>query len=157
MTITKTIIRCAADIKALEGQEVGVSDWVMVDQHRIDRFAEATDDHQWIHVDVERAARELPIGTTIAHGYLLLALMPHLLNSFVEFHNIKRIINYGLNEVRFKNMVPAGRRLRMRTRLNSVRQRAGGTQVLMENTLEIEGEAKPACIAETIVLYYFDE
>lgn len=82
MTITKTIIRCAADIKALEGQEVGVSDWVMVDQHRIDRFAEATDDHQWIHVDVERAARELPIGTTIAHGYLLLALMPHLLNSF---------------------------------------------------------------------------
>ncbi len=154
--MTKRIIRSAADIKALEGQEVGVSDWISVDQERINRFADATEDHQWIHVNPERAARELPTGSTIAHGYLLVSLMPRLLDTFVEFQGLKRVINYGLNEVRFKNMVAAGKRVRMRSRLLSARQRAGGMQVILDNTFEIEGEAKPACTAETIVLYFFE-
>lgn len=154
--MTRRIIRSAGDIKALEGQEVGVSDWISVDQERINRFADATEDHQWIHVDPERAARELPTGSTIAHGYLLVSLMPRLLDTFVEFQGVKRVINYGLNEVRFKNMVAAGKRVRMRSRLLSARQRAGGMQVILDNTFEIEGEAKPACTAETIVLYFFE-
>lgn len=154
--MTRQVISSAADIKALEGREVGVSDWILVDQERINRFADATEDHQWIHVDAERASRELPTGTTIAHGYLLVSLMPKLLDTFVEFRGLKRVINYGLNEVRFKNMVAAGKRLRMRTKVLSARQRAGGTQVILENTMEIEGEAKPACTAEVIVLYFFE-
>ena len=155
--MSRVVVRTAADIKAFEGREVGVSDWILVDQDRINRFADATEDHQWIHVDVERAKRELPIGTTIAHGYLLVSLMPALLDSMVEFDGIKRIINYGVNEVRFRNMVPAGKRVRMRTALKSARQRAGGLQVILENTIEIEAEAKPACTAEVLVLYFFEE
>ena len=154
--MTKLVLRSAADVKALEGQEVGVSDWIVVDQERINRFADATEDHQWIHTDPERAARELPTGSTIAHGYLLVSLMPRLLDTFVEFQGLKRVINYGLNEVRFKNMVAAGKRVRMRSKLLSARQRAGGLQVILDNTFEIEGEAKPACTAETIVLYFFE-
>ncbi|MEQ1801371.1 MAG: MaoC family dehydratase [Gammaproteobacteria bacterium] len=154
--MTKLVFTCAADVKAYEGQEIGVSDWILVDQDRINRFADATEDHQWIHVDVERAKRELPIGTTIAHGYLLISLMPKLLDTFVEFQGLKRVINYGLNEVRFKNMVPSGKRVRMRGKLKSARQRAGGTQVILENTIEIEGETKPACTSETLVLYFFE-
>jgi len=154
--MSKLIFSCAADVKAYEGREIGVSDWILVDQERINRFADATDDHQWIHVDVERARRELPIGTTIAHGYLLISLMPRLLDTFVEFTNLKRVINYGLNDVRFKNMVPAGKRVRMHGRLKSARQRAGGLQVILENRIEIEGEAKPACTSETLVLYFFE-
>lgn len=155
--MTKRVIRCAADIKALEGQEVGVSDWILVDQKRIDGFADATEDHQWIHVDTERAARELPTGTTIAHGYLLISLLPRLLDTFVEFTGLTRVINYGLNQVRFKNMVRAGSRVRLRSRLLSARQRMGGLQVILDNRIEIEGETRPACTAETIVLYFFDD
>ena len=151
--MSRRVIRCADDIKALEGQEIGVSDWILVDQNRINGFADATEDHQWIHVDPERAARELPTGTTIAHGYLLISLLPK--PRFVEF-KARSVINYGLNEVRFKNMVPAGKRVRMRSKLLSARQRAGGLQVILDNRIEIEGEVKPACTAETIVLYFFE-
>ncbi len=154
--MSKLVFRCAADVKAYEGMEIGVSDWILVDQDRINRFADATEDHQWIHVDVARARAELPIASTIAHGYLLVSLMPKLLDTFVEFQGVKRVINYGLNEVRFKNMVPAGKRVRMRGKLKSARQRAGGLQVIMQNTIEIEGEVKPACTIETLVLYFFD-
>lgn len=155
--MNRLVFRCSADVKAYEGREIGVSDWILVDQDRINRFADATEDHQWIHVDVERARRELPIGTTIAHGYLLISLLPRLLDTFVEFQGLKRVINYGLNEVRFKNMVPAGKRVRMRATLKSARQRAGGLQVILDNTIEVEGEAKPACTIETLVLYFFEE
>lgn len=155
--MAKLVFSCAADVKAYEGREIGVSDWILIDQDRINRFADATDDHQWIHVDVERARRELPIGSTIAHGYLLISLMPKLLDTFIEFTRLKRVINYGLDDVRFKNMVPAGKRVRMRGKLKSARQRAGGLQVILENTIEIEGEAKPACISESLVLYFFED
>lgn len=152
----KIIFGCAADVKVYEGREIGVSDWILVDQHRINHFADATDDHQWIHVDVERARQELPVGSTIAHGYLLVSLMPRMLDTFVEFRGLTRVINYGLNEVRFKNMVAAGKRVRMRTKLVSARQRAGGLQVILDNTIEIEGETRPACKAEVLVLYFFE-
>jgi acyl dehydratase len=155
--MSRLVFSCAADVMAYEGREVGVSEWILVDQERINRFADATEDHQWIHVDVERARRELPTGTTIAHGYLLISLMPKLLDTFVEFTRLKRVINFGLNEVRFKNIVPAGKRVRMRGKLKSARQRAGGLLVILDNTIEIEGEAKPACTNETMVLYFFED
>jgi len=139
--------------KAYEGQEIGVSDWYLIDQDRINRFAEATDDYQWIHVDVERAKKELPIGKTIVHGYLLTALLPVLVENVVIFKG-ERAINYGLNKVRFKQMVPSGSRVRLRSTLKSVRKRAGALQVILDNTIEIEGESKPACVAETIALYF---
>ena len=147
------IIDSEEDVKALEGQEVGVSDWYLIDQDRINRFAEATDDYQWLHVDVERAKKELPVGSTIAHGYLLTALFPVLSEKIIIF-NGERVINYGLNKVRFKQMVPAGSRVRLRSTLKSARKRVGALQVILENTLEVEGQNKPACVAETIALYF---
>jgi len=151
------VVKSVADAEALVGEEIGVSDWIDVDQSRIDLFAEATDDHQWIHVDTERAGRELPIGSTIAHGYLLVSLMPALIENFVHFEGVERVINYGLNKVRFKNMVPSGSRVRLRSKLLSARRRAGALQAILENRLEIEGESKPACVAETIAMYFFAE
>ncbi len=147
------IIKSIEEAKALEGQELGVSDWILIDQDRINRFAEATDDFQWIHVDTERAKAELPIGKTIAHGYLLTALFPALIEDIVRFEG-ERAINYGLNKVRFRQMVPSGSRVRLKTVLKSARKRAGALQIILDNTLEIEGEAKPACVAETIALYF---
>ncbi len=147
------IVKTYEEAKALEGQEMGVSEWLLIDQDRINRFAEATDDFQWIHVDVERAKEEMPTGTTIAHGYLLTALFPALIEDIVIFEG-ERAINYGLNKVRFKQMVPAGSRVRLRSRLKSARKRVGALQVVLDSTLEIEGQNKPACTAETIALYF---
>ncbi len=150
-------IESVADAKALEGQEVGVSDWTVIDQHRIDQFAESTADHQWLHVDVERAAKELPGGKTIAHGYLTLSLIPGLTGDFIDFRNLTRVINFGLNKVRFLNMVPVGSRLRARATISKVRERGGGVLLTSDVTIEIEGQEKPACIAETLGLYFFGE
>ena len=147
------IVKTVEQAKELEGQELGISDWMMIDQDRINRFAEATDDFQWIHVDTERARAELPIGSTIAHGYLLTALFPALIENIVVFEG-ERAINYGLNKVRFKQMVPAGSRVRLKSTLKSARKRAGALQIILDNTMEIEGQIKPACIAETIALYF---
>ncbi|MGI9329913.1 MAG: MaoC family dehydratase [Gammaproteobacteria bacterium] len=152
MSVTITSI---ADGEALEGTELGVSGWLVVDQDRIDRFAKATDDYQWIHVDPERAKAELPIGSTIAHGYLTVSLIPALVDQFVVFENVDRVINLGLNKVRFKNMVPSGAKVRLRSKLITARKRAGALQTTIEHTMEIDGETKPACIAETLVMYFF--
>ncbi len=151
------VIRSIADAEGLVGQEVGVSDWVQLDQARINMFAEATDDYQWIHVDTERAAKEMPSGSTIAHGYLLISLLPGLIDDFVKFEGLERAINYGLNKVRFKTMVPAGSRVRLRSTLKSARKRAGALQVILENVLEIEDHPKPACMAETIAMYFLSD
>ena len=150
------IIKTAEQAKSLEGQELGVSEWMTIDQERINRFAEATNDYQWIHVDTERAKVELPTGSTIAHGYLLTALFPALIEDIVTF-GAERAINYGLNKVRFRQMVPAGSRVRLKSVLKSVRKRAGALHVVLENTLEIEGQVKPACVAETIALYFLTQ
>jgi acyl dehydratase len=155
--VIRRVVRSIEEAKALVGQEVGVSGWILVDQARIDGFAAATDDHQWIHTDPARAQTEMPGGKTIAHGYLLLSLMPALMDMIVELPTLQRAINYGLNKVRFKNPVPAGSRVRMRSRLMQAQKRAGALQVILENTIEIEHQDKPACIAEVIALYFLGD
>ncbi|MET0337109.1 MAG: MaoC family dehydratase [Caulobacter sp.] len=141
-----------ADVASLVGQEVGVSDWVEITQERVNQFAEATGDHQWIHVDVERATRE--IGGPIAHGYLTLSLIPFLGAGLLNVSGVTRGINYGTEKVRFTNMVRVGKRVRMRQKLTGVEPKAGGLQLKNECTIEIEGEERPACVAETISIIY---
>ena len=138
-------------LRALIGQELGVSDWLEVTQDLIDRFAEVTGDHQWIHVDVERAKREMPGGKTIAHGYLLLSLLPKLGAGIYKLAWPTRSINYGSDMVRIVNPVKAGARIRLRQSLVAVEDGAPGAhRITVRQTLEIEGEAKPAMIADTI-------
>lgn len=138
-------------LRALIGQELGVSDWLEVTQDLIDRFAEVTGDHQWIHVDVERAKREMPGGKTIAHGYLLLSLLPKLGAGIYKLSWPTRSINYGSDKVRIVNPVKAGTRIRLRQSLVAVEDGAPGAhRITVRQTLEIEGEAKPAMIADTI-------
>ena len=151
------VISSIEDAKALEGVEVGLSDWVVIDQNRIDQFAEATGDYQWIHVDTERAAREMPDGKTIAHGYLTLALIPALSGNFVKVENLARAINFGLNKVRFYAPVPVGSKMRARATVLQARQRAGALLLTSEVRLEVEGERKPACVAETLGMFFFDD
>ncbi len=142
------------DVATLAGQETGVSGWVTVDQDRINKFADATGDHQWIHVDVERAKQFMPGGKTIAHGYLTLSLIPMLAAQTLQVTGVTRGINYGSNKVRFTSMVPVDSRVRARQKLLSVEPRAGGLQLINEITIEIEGQDRAACIAETISLIY---
>jgi acyl dehydratase len=142
------------DLPGLVGQETGVSDWVTIDQDRINSFADATGDHQWIHIDVARAAKEMPGGKTIAHGYLTLSLIPWLTGGFLRVEGVTRGINYGANKVRFTSMVPVGSRVRARSKLLSVEPRGGGMQLVSEVTIEIEGQQRPACIAETIGIVF---
>ena len=138
-------------LRALIGQELGVSDWLEVTQDLIDRFAEVTGDHQWIHVDVERAKREMPGGKTIAHGYLLLSLLPKLGSGIYKLSWPTRSINYGSDKVRIVNPVKASARIRLRQSLVAVEDGAPGAhRITVRQTLEIEGEAKPAMIADTI-------
>jgi acyl dehydratase len=149
------VVRSIEDAKALEGEEIGVSDWVVVDQNRIDQFAEATADHQWIHVDTERAAREMPGGKTIAHGYLTLSLIPALTARLVEFENLARVVNFGANKVRFYTPVPSGAKVRARAKGLQARRRAGALLLTSEVRIEIENETKPACVAEILGMYFF--
>jgi len=142
------------DVASLAGQEIGVSEWVQIDQDRINKFADATGDHQWIHVDVERAKKEMPGGKTIAHGYLTLSLIPMLGAQIMRITGVSRGINYGSNKLRFTNTVPVGSKVRARQKLVSVEPRAGGLQMTNEMTIEIEGQDRPACVAETISLIY---
>jgi acyl dehydratase len=142
------------DLPKLAGTKTGTSDWVEITQDRINQFAEATGDHQWIHVDVDRAKKELPGGRTIAHGYLTLSLIPWLTGNFLKIEGVTRGINYGSNKIRFTNMVPVGSKVRAHAKLLSVEARAGGMQLVNEVTIEIEGQDRPACVAETISLIY---
>ncbi len=152
--MTVHIVRSIEDAKALEDVEVGVSDWVVVDQERINRFAEATDDFQWIHVDEERASKELPQGKTIAHGYLTLSLIPSLTKDFVHVENLERAINFGSNKIRYYAMVPVGARVRARAILKQARKRGNALHIISQITVEVEGERKPACVAETIGVFF---
>jgi acyl dehydratase len=143
-----------ADLASLAGQETGISDWVVIDQDRINKFADATGDHQWIHIDVARAAKELPGGKTIAHGYLTLSLIPMLSAQTLSVTGVSRGINYGSNKVRFTSMVPVGSRVRGRQTVLSVTARSGGMEIISQFTIEIEGQDRPACVAETIGLVF---
>src|ERR1700716_3809885 len=145
----------AADLGQYVGKEIGVSDWFTVDQAMIDKFAEATGDHQWIHVDVERAKREMPGGKTIAHGYLTLSLVPRMAATLLEVTKRTRGINYGSNKVRFISPVQAGARIRVRQRITGAEEVSGnGVRVSSEMTVEIEGQDKPALVGEIIGVRY---
>jgi acyl dehydratase len=143
-----------ADMAAYAGKELGTGEWLTVDQAMIDRFAEATGDHQWIHIDVERAKREMPGGKTIAHGYLTLSLLPRLSQSIWRIAKRSRGINYGSNKIRFLNPVAAGSRVRLVQTLRAAEPIEGGQRLIFEAKVEIEGEARPALIAETIALVF---
>jgi len=146
-------------LQAQVGQEVHVSDWYEVTQARIDAFADATGDHQWIHVDPERAARESPWKATIAHGYLTLSLYPMLRGLVAAdrplFEGVRQVINYGLDKLRFPSAVVAGSRIRAHCVLQKVEPVSGGLQLTEQYTVEIEGQPKPACVAEAIMRAYF--
>ena len=143
------------DLKRHVGADLGASDWITVDQDMIQRFADATGDHQWIHVDVERCKTEMPGGKPIAHGYLTLSLVPRMMQQLVKVQNRSRGINYGSNKVRFTGPVPAGSRLRAKATLKAVEDIKGnGVQITYEVQVEREGEPRPVLVAETIGLSY---
>jgi len=144
-----------ADAKARLGQEIGLSDWMLVDQERVDAFARVTGDQQWIHVDVERAKRESPFGGPIAHGYLTLSLLAKFAQECVAVDGIKLAVNYGLNRVRFTSPVKVGSRVRARFVLAEVDDIPGGAQLVWQAVIEIEGGDKPACVAEMVSRWYF--
>ena len=149
------IISSIKDAKNLEGLELGVSDWIIVDQKKIDKFAEATGDFQWIHCDQERASQELPSGKTIAHGYLILSLIPALTSDFVKVDNLEHMINFGCNKIRFYNVVSVDSRVRARAKLKQARQRGKALHLLTEVTIDVKNEKKPACVAEILVIFFF--
>ena len=150
-------ITSLADVTGLVGTHLGYSDYLEITQERVDLFADATGDHQWIHVDVERA-KEGPFGGPIAHGYLTLSLGPKLLHDIVEWQNIRMGVNYGLGKVRFPSPVPVGARLRLGATLAEAEDLGGGgVQARLEIVFETEGASKPSCVAELLLRYYFQE
>ena len=142
-----------ADLKGLIGQEIAVSDWLTITQERINQFADAIGDHQWIHVDPERA-KASPFGSTIAHGFLTLSLLPLFTQECIRMPSVRMGVNYGVNKVRFINPVPVGSRLRGRFMMKAVEDIAGGVQMTMLATIELEGVDKPACVAESVSRRY---
>jgi acyl dehydratase len=150
------VISSIDDAVQTVGQELGVGDWKEIDQDRINAFADATEDHQWIHIDVERAKTESPYGTTIAHGFLTLSLIPALSKNNFRVENAKMAINYGLNKVRFVAAVPSGSRLRVRSELIDAAKVDDSTvNLTVRHTIELDGSDKPAAVAETIVRVLF--
>ena len=142
-----------ADVEGLVGQLLGSSDWLQIDQPRIAGFADATDDHQWIHLDAERA-KAGPFGTTIAHGFLTLSLLPAMLEKSFAFDDVRMAINYGLGKVRFPAPVPSGSRVRAHMTLKRFEMIEGGAQLTIDASFECEGQAKPVCVAESLLRYY---
>jgi acyl dehydratase len=142
------------ELKALVGSEVAVSGWMEISQERVNMFAEATSDHQWIHVDAERCRRESPFGGPIAHGFLTLSLLSVIFESSITMLNVRMVLNYGLNKVRFPAPLPAGSRVRGRLSLQSVDEIDGGAQLVWDVVVECEGGAKPVCVAEFVMRRY---
>jgi acyl dehydratase len=141
------------ELKAAKGEQIGTSDWLTIDQDRIDKFAEATGDHQWIHVDEAKAAGG-PFGTTIAHGFLTLSLVPMFGGQTYQVEGVKMAINYGVNKVRFTSPLPVGSKVRAGFELADVSDVDGGVQTVVKVIFEIEGSERPACVAETVSRYY---
>jgi acyl dehydratase len=150
------VISSIEDAAGLVGQELGVGEWKEIDQKRIDAFADVTEDHQWIHIDVDRAKTESPYGTTIAHGFLTLSLIPALSKDNFRVENAKMALNYGLNKVRFLNAVPSGGRIRARSELvEATNVNDSMVNLVVRHTIELVGSDKPAAVAETIVRVLF--
>ncbi|GAA3572859.1 MaoC family dehydratase [Streptomyces osmaniensis] len=150
MTIT---VNGLDELKKLSGTDLGTSDWIEITQSRINTFADATDDHQWIHVDPARAA-EGPFGTPIAHGYLTLSLFIPLFTGLLDVQGVTTKVNYGLNKVRFPSPVKVGSRIRLVARLAEVEEVPGGVQIVVDGTIEIEGAAKPAAVLQSLSRFY---
>ena len=149
-----TIVQGTAGLRDLVGQHLGYSDYLEVGQDRVNQFAEATGDHQWIHVDVERAKRESPFGGPIAHGYLTLSLGPLLVPQVVQVQGISMGVNYGSEKIRFPAPVPVGSKLRVGVEVLDVTDVKGGVQITMRMTFEVEGAEKPSCVAENVYRYF---
>lgn len=143
-----------ASVLAAKGQQLGSSEWLEISQQRVNQFADATDDHQWIHVDPDKA-KDGPFGGTIAHGYLTLSLISRFLPQLAELKNLKMGVNYGTDKVRFPNAVKVGARIRAHGEVVEASEVTGGVQAIIRVTIQIEGEDKPACVADSISRYYF--
>ena len=148
-------VASANELKVLAGREIGVTDWLEVTQERINQFADATGDHQWIHLDRGRAEKESPYGTTIAHGFLTLSLVSQFIRETVEFAGLRMAINYGLNRVRFPAAVRSGSKVRARVVLQGVKDLADGLEAVYLITVENDKSDKPCCVAEWVVRYYW--
>ena len=154
--MSKTIIHNIDEFIERKGTELGVSDWFEVSQEVINNFADATRDHQWIHVDTNKAATDSPYGSTIAHGYLTLSLLPSFLDEIIEVHNLKQLVNYGIKDFTFKNAVKVGSRLRMRASVKSAKDLGNICQATITCTFEVEGLEEPVAEGNIIFLYYFE-
>ncbi|HTB16641.1 MAG TPA: MaoC family dehydratase [Bryobacteraceae bacterium] len=149
-----TPVKTLDDLRGFAGREIAVTDWLAITQERIDKFADATGDHQWIHTNRERAQRESPYGGTIAHGFLTLSLMPQFLKEAIQLDDLRMAINYGLNRVRFPSAVPADSRIRARIALKSIRDIEDATEATFLITIEAPDSEKPCCVAEWLARYY---
>ena len=154
--MSKLVVNSYDEFAAFEGKELGTSDWLLIDQERINLFADATLDHQWIHVDAERAKKESPYQSTIAHGYLTLSLLPYLWSQIIEVNNIKMLVNYGMDKMRFGQAVVTGSRVRMVTKLHAISNLRGICKTEINFKIEIEGQRKPALEGIATFLYYFE-
>lgn len=152
----KRVIHGLEEMRTLLGQRLGTSDWFDVTQQRVQAFADGTNDHQWIHCDVERARRESPYGTTVAHGFFTLSLSPALGDEIYDVEGLKMALNYGLNRVRFPAPVRVGSRVRMHSDLIGLKDIPGGVQATFKLTFEVEGQDKPACVAESLARLFFN-
>ncbi|QQS52090.1 MAG: MaoC family dehydratase [Bacteroidota bacterium] len=155
--MSKKIINGYDEFASYLGKEIGVSDYHQITQEQINKFAEATIDHQWIHTDPERCKTESQYGTTIAHGYLTLSLLPYLWEQIVEFKNVKMMVNYGIENLRFNQAVPVNGKVRLRCTLQSIKDLRGTTKTEMSCSLEVEGAKKPAFEATVVFLYHFNK
>lgn len=154
--MSKTIIHNIDEFIERKGTELGVSEWFEVSQEVINNFADATRDHQWIHVDTNKAATDSPYGSTIAHGYLTLSLLPSFLDEIIEVHNLKQLVNYGIKDFTFKNAVKVGSRLRMRASVKSAKDLGNICQATITCTFEVKGLEEPVAEGNIIFLYYFE-
>lgn len=153
--MVKLIINSYDEFAAHLGEQLGVSEWLPVDQERINKFADATLDDQWIHVDVERAKVESPYKSTIAHGYLTLSLLPYMWNQIIQVNNLKMMVNYGMDKMKFGQPVITGSKVRLVTKLHSINNLRGICKAEIDFTIEIEGQRKPALEGLATFLYYF--
>ena len=153
--MSKLVVNSYDEFAAFEGKELGASDWLLIDQERINLFADATLDHQWIHLDADRAKKESPYQSTIAHGYLTLSLLPYLWSQIIEVNNIKMLVNYGMDKMRFGQAVVTGSRVRMVTKLHAISNLRGICKTEINFKIEIEGQRKPALEGIATFLYYF--
>lgn len=154
--MAKLVVNSYDEFASHLDEQLGISEWLLVDQDRINKFADATLDHQWIHVDAERAKAESPYKSTIAHGYLTLSLLPYMWNQIIEVNNLKMMVNYGMDKMRFGKPVITGSKVRLVTKLDAIENLRGICKTQIGFKIEIEGEKKPALEGEATFLYYFE-